>query len=93
MINTEEQVTEVITEVAEQIGFSDVKVKQREAILVFLSGKDTFVSYPQGMENPFPLVSTYGESGNVVWLMLISLRIFLEFHNLLHETFYAFFSV
>ena len=38
MINTEEQVTEVITEVAEQIGFSDVKAKQREAILAFLSG-------------------------------------------------------
>ena len=43
MINTEEQVTEVITEVAEQI---DVKAKQREAILAFLSGKDTFVSLP-----------------------------------------------
>ena len=38
MINTEEQVTEVITEVDEQIGFSDVKAKQREAILAFLSG-------------------------------------------------------
>ena len=32
----------MITEVAEQIGFSDVKAKQREAILAFLSGKDTF---------------------------------------------------
>ena len=34
MINAEEQVTEFITKVAEQIGFSDVK----EAILAFLSG-------------------------------------------------------
>ena len=42
MINTEEQVTEVITEVAEQIGFSDVKAKQREAILAFLSGYGIF---------------------------------------------------
>ena len=41
MINAEEQVSEVITEVAEQIGFSDVKAKHREAILAFLSGKDT----------------------------------------------------
>ena len=48
MIHAEEQVTEVITEVAEQIGFSDVKAKQREAILAFLSGKDTFVSLPTG---------------------------------------------
>ena len=39
MINVEEQVTEVITEVAEQIGFSDVKAKQREAVLAFLSEK------------------------------------------------------
>ena len=38
MINAQEQVIEVITKVAEQIGFSDVKAKQREA------GKDTFVS-------------------------------------------------
>ena len=36
-----EQVTEVITKVVEQIGFSDVKAKQRETILAFLSGKDT----------------------------------------------------
>ena len=42
LINAEEQVTEVITEV-EQI---DVKTKQREAILAFLSGKDTFVYLP-----------------------------------------------
>ena len=52
MINAEEQVTEVITEVAEQIGFSDVKAKQREAILAFLSGKDIFVSLPTGYGNP-----------------------------------------
>ena len=38
MINTEEQVTEIITKVAEQIGFSDVKAKQRDAILAFLAG-------------------------------------------------------
>ena len=43
IINAEEQVTEVITEVAEQI---DVKAKQGEAILAFLSGKDTFMSLP-----------------------------------------------
>ena len=42
MINAQEQVIEVITEVAEQIGFSDVKAKQREA------GKDTFVSLLTG---------------------------------------------
>ena len=54
MINAEGQVTEVITEVAEQIGFSDVKEKQREAILAFLSGKDTFCFYSH-----FCLVSTY----------------------------------
>ena len=45
MINAEEQVTEVITEVAEQKGFSDVKAKQREAILAFLSGKDTLILF------------------------------------------------
>ena len=44
MINTEEQVTEV-TEVAEQIGFSDVKAKQREAILAFLSGYGKFLIF------------------------------------------------
>ena len=32
-------ITEVITEVAEQIGFSDFRVKQREAILAVLSEK------------------------------------------------------
>ena len=45
MINTKEQVTEVITEVAEQIGFSVVKAKQREAILAFLSGYGKFLIF------------------------------------------------
>ena len=96
MINAEEQVTEVITEVAEQIGFSDVKAKQREAILAFLSGKDTFCFYSHFC---FCFYASDDESGSVVWLMLISsLRISSEFsernfHNLLRETFYAFFSV
>ena len=54
MINAEEQVTEVITEVAEQIGFSDVKAKHREAILAFLSGRHSFVSI-----YTFVFVSTY----------------------------------
>ena len=72
MINTEEQVTEVITEVAEQIGsVSDVKAKQREAILAFLSGKDTFCFYSHFC---FCFYVSDDESGSV-WLMLISLRI------------------
>ena len=69
MINAEEQVTEVITEVAEQIGFSDVKAKQREAILAFLSGKDTFCFYSHFC---FCFYVSDDESGSVVWLMLIS---------------------
>ena len=35
---------QVINDVAVQMGFLDVKEKQKEAILAFLSGKDTFVS-------------------------------------------------
>ena len=65
-------VTEVITEVAEQIGFSDVKAKHREAILAFLSGKDTFCFYSHFC---FCFYVSDDESGSVVWLMLISLRI------------------
>ena len=81
MINAEEQVTKVITEVAEQIGFSDVKAKQREAILAFLSGKDTFCF------SVFTLLFCFyvldDESGSVVWLMFISsLRISSEFSQL-----------
>ena len=44
MVNAEQ----IINEVAEQIGFSNVKEKQKETILAFLSGKDTFVSLPTG---------------------------------------------
>ena len=69
MINAEEQVTEVITEVAEQIGFSDVKAKQREAILAFLSGKDTFCFYSHSC---FCFYVSDDESGSVVWLMPLS---------------------
>ena len=69
MINAEEQVTEVITEVAEQIRFSDVKAKQREAILAFLSGKATFCFYSHFC---FYFYVSNDESGSVVWLMLIS---------------------
>ena len=84
MINAEEQVIEVITEVAEQIGFSDVKAKQREAILAFLSGKDTFCFYSHFY---FCFYVSDDESGSVVWLMLIiisssrisSVRNFLRF--------------
>ena len=69
MINAEEQVTEVITEIAEQIGFSDIKAKQREAILAFLSGKATFCFYSRFC---FCFYVSDDESGSVVWLMLIS---------------------
>jgi len=39
MVNVEQ----ISTEVAEQIGFSDVKEKQKEANIAFLPGKYTFV--------------------------------------------------
>ena len=76
MINAEEQVSEVITEVAEQIGFSDVKAKQRESILVFLSRKTHFVTIHAFC---FYFYVSDDESGNIVWLILILLRISLEF--------------
>ena len=71
MINAEEQVTEVITEVAEQIGFSDVKAKQREAILAFLSGKATFCFYSHFC---FCFYVSNDESGSVVWLICLSVH-------------------
>jgi len=41
-------VEQIITKVPEQIGFSNVKEKQKEAILAFLPRKDTFMSLPTG---------------------------------------------
>ena len=61
--------TGLLPKLLSRIGFSDVKAKQREAILAFLSGKDTFCFYSHSC---FCFYVSDDESGSVVWLMLIS---------------------
>ena len=41
---------EVISEVLREIGAASLKEKQREALLTFLSGRDTFVVLPTGYD-------------------------------------------
>ena len=41
----------IVQDVAQQMGIASLKLKQMEAILVFLSGKDIFVTLPTGYSN------------------------------------------